>query len=523
MLLEGGLSWLINHSTTGYRPETQPTDVTKYNFTKSVLFNAPIYDQTSNTRVFSGTVSMSYVTGQHNLKAGVQLRGGPYWNTETKNGDILLRFDNGVPNSVDLYNTPINPWNDLDADHGAYVQDSWILKRLTINAGLRYDYFKSSIPAQKQPAGTWIEERSYPDIAVNTWKTVVPRLGVAWDLFGNGKTAVKLGGSKYVVGEGVSLAQAINPSFEQSQRCAWNDINRDTEAQVNEITSCQGFTGGINTRIDPDMKRPYQWEYVAAVQHELKPRFSVSAGYYHRRYSKLYGIRNLLVPTSTYTPVTITNPLTSQPMVVYNQDPNTRGRIDNFLTNQDALWSEYNGFEARAEKRFGNGGNLLGGFTAGRNRGNTLGSSSDLNNPNNLINSIGAVGFDSTYQFTMAGNWMFPRDIMVSGSIRTATGLPLARSYTVTRTIVPNLTQVTQNVAVAPRGEYRLENANLIDLRFSKLFRVGNSRIEGIADLYNLLNSNATTGEVTAVGPSLGQPSGILQSRYVRFGVQMKF
>ncbi len=523
LLLEAGLSWLINHSTTGYRPETKPTDVTKYDFTKSVLFNAPIYDQTSNTRVFSGMVALSYVTGQHNFKVGVQLRGGPYWNTQTKNGDILLRFDNGVANSVDLYNTPVNPWNSLDADHGFYAQDSWTMKRLTVNAGVRVDYFKSSIQAQTQPAGTWIEERSYPEIPVNKWTTVVPRLGVAYDLFGDGKTAVKLGASKYVMGEGVSLAQLINPSFSQSQRCAWQDLNGDTEAQANEITSCQGWTGGITTRIDPDLKRPYQWEYVAEVQRELMPRFSVSAAYYHRRFSQLYGTRNLLVPPTAYTPVAITNPLTNEPLTVYNQDPATRGLRDNLLTNQDELWTRYHGFEVKLEKRFANGGSILGGFTAGRNRGSTLGSSSDLNNPNVLINSVGAVGYDSTYQLNLAGNWMLPLGVMISGSLRTATGLPLTRNYTVTRSIVPGLTQVSQSVSLVPRGEYRLQNNNLVDLRLAKIFQVKDVRLEAIADIYNVLNSNATTGEVTTVGPSLGRVSAILQARFLRIGVQMKF
>lgn len=523
LLLETGLSWLINHSTTGYRPETKPTDVTKFDFTRSVLFNAPIYDQTSNTRVFSGMVTVSYVTGQHNMKAGVQLRGGPYWNTQTKNGDILLRFDNGVANSVDLFNTPINPENSLDADHGVFAQDSWTMKRLTVNAGVRFDYFKSSIPAQTQPAGTWIGERSFPDIPVNTWKTVVPRLGVAYDVFGNGKTAIKLGTSKYVLGEGVSLAQEINPSFQSSQRCAWRDANGDTEAQPNEISSCQGWVGGISTRIDPDLQRPYQWEYVLELQHELRPGLSVSAGYYRRQYSQLYGVRNVLVPLESYTPVTITNPLTGEPLTIYNQDPKTRGQIDNLLTNQDEFWTRYNGFEMKIEKRFANGGNIIGGFTAGRNRGNTLSDSSDLNNPNLLINSIGAVGYDATYQLNVAGNWMLPLGVMFSGSLRAATGLPLTRNFTVTRSLVPNLTQVSQSVALVPRGEYRLENNKLVDVRFAKVFRGRGIRFEAVADIYNLLNSNATTGEVTTVGPSLGRPSSILQARFVRLGIQMKF
>jgi hypothetical protein len=521
LLVEAGISFLRGSFLTGYRPETGPTDVTKYDFTRSVLFNAPIYNSYSVNFTRAYTTSLSYVTGRHNLKAGVQLREGPYYRTYQKNGDILLRFDDGVADSVDLFNTPVRADQNLDADHGVFVQDSWTLNRLTVNAGVRFDYFKSSVPAQTAAGGTWIGARSYPEIPVNTWKTVVPRVAVAYDVFGDGKTAIKAGASKYVLGEGVSLAQNVNPLFLSSQRCAWRDVNGDSDAQPNEISLCQGFTGGISTRIDPDLKRPHQWEYVAQVQHELMPRFSLSAAYYHRRYSQMYGTRNLLVPPSAYTPVTITNPLTNEPLTIYNQDPATRGLQDNLLTNQDELWSRYHGFEAKVEKRFANGGTLQGGFTAGRNRGNTRGG--DLNNPNNLINAVGAVGFDATYQLNLAGSWILPLDVLIAGSIRTATGLPLNRTYTVTRSIVPGLAQVSQSVNLVPRGDYRLQNNNLVDLRVSKILRFRGVRLEGIADLYNLLNSNATTGEVQTVGPSLGRPSEILEGRILRLGVQMTF
>jgi hypothetical protein len=99
----------------------------------------------------------------------------------------------------------------------------------------------------------------------------------------------------------------------------------------------------------------------------------------------------------------------------------------------------------------------------------------------------------------------------------------LTRNYTVTRTIVPNLTQVSQSVALVPRGDVRLKNNQLVDLRLAKIFEVKVVRLEAIADIYNLLNSNATTGEVTTVGPSLGRPSGILNGRMLRVGIQMRF
>ena len=54
-------------------------------------------------------------------------------------------------------------------------------------------------------------------------------------------------------------------------------------------------------------------------------------GYYGRRFWDLYTTVNDAVPPSAYTPVTITNPLTNEPLIVYNQDPATRGQVRNVL------------------------------------------------------------------------------------------------------------------------------------------------------------------------------------------------
>jgi hypothetical protein len=323
----------------------------------------------------------------------------------------------------------------------------------------------------------------------------------------------------------VNLAQTVNPMFRTTDRHSWTDSNRDGLPQPNEIGLGTGFQGSVNTRIDPGLRRPYNWEYAASVQHEVMPKLALSVGYYRRQLRDLYGSRNVLVPESAYAAVTITNPLTNQPLTVFNQDPATRGRTDLVLANDAVLDTTYNGVEVQVTKRFDNNATLFGGFTAGRNRGWTTqtNTSIDLNNPNFAINAIGAVGFDSTYQSNIAGSYVLPYHVQVSGALRTATGQPLNRTLTVTRTQVANLTQVTQSVNLLPRGEVRLQRANLLDFRLSRIFSAGARRFEALADIYNVLNSNATTGEVQAVGSSLGRPDGIVDGRLLRLGVQIKF
>jgi hypothetical protein len=523
LLLDAGISFLKVAYNLGYQPDVQADDVAVFDFVTSTIMNAAAYEFTSDALIRGYSASASYVTGAHNVKVGAQLREGPYHDTYAMHGDIILRLNNGVPDSVDIYNTPVSERESLDRDLGLYLQDSWTMRRLTVNAGIRYENFKLSIPDQTGGVGRWVGERRFAATNVVTWNSTVPRFGIAYDLFGNGKTAIKASASKYMQNEGVSLGQLVNPMFRTSARRSWRDANNNRIAEESELGPSTGFQGGVNTRIDPNLERPHNWEYSASVQHELGPQLSVMAGYFRRTISNLYGVRNQLVPPEAYTPVTIADPLSGSPLVVYNQSAATLGRVDLLLSNQDLLESSYNGLEIQANKRFPNNALIFGGLTVGRNEGSIRGTNDDLNNPNLLINHIGAVGFDATYQANVAGSYPLPYGLQLSGSVRSATGLPLRRTFTVTRTQVPNLTQVTQAVDLIERGDARLDRSTLVDLRVAKIFRIGGHRLEGVADLYNVLNSNAATGAVQAVGASLGRPDAIVDGRLLRLGVQWRF
>jgi hypothetical protein len=257
------------------------------------------------------------------------------------------------------------------------------------------------------------------------------------------------------------------------------------------------------------------------VQRQLGQRTSVSVGYYGRRFTDLYTTVNSAVPPSAYTPVTITNPLTNAPLTVYNQDPATRGLVGNLLTTIPDLKQTYNGVEFQVNTRMSKA-TLFGGVTIGKDYGDQ--DSGDLNNPNVLINNTGAIGYDSRYQVRAGFSYRMPYDVQFSGSIREAQGLPQARNFTVTTSLVPGLTQVTQTVKVAPTGEFRYPWVNLVDLRVTKAFRVaGGVKIEPTVDLYNVFNNNAVTSAVTTVGPSLGRPSAIVMGRLLRIGGHLTF
>src|SRR5262249_53891813 len=126
-----------------------------------------------------------------------------------------------------------------------------------------------------------------------------------------------------------------------------SDTNNDLTAQLGEIARdrCSGSLQPTLGNVDSGLKRPHQWEYTVMVQRQVGSRTSVSAGYYGRKFTDLYTTINAAVPSTAYTPVTITNPLTNQPMTVYNQDPATRGQVRNVVATIPDLRQIYNGVE----------------------------------------------------------------------------------------------------------------------------------------------------------------------------------
>ncbi|MGE5243706.1 MAG: TonB-dependent receptor [Betaproteobacteria bacterium] len=522
LLAEASMFTLPVNYSLGFEPDAAPDAISTYDQTRSAIYNVSPREDHNTARMFTYAGDVTYVTGAHAFKVGTQVRTG--WSQElfSTRGDIVQIIVNDKPNSVWLMNTP-SGHKEEGVNAALYVQDSWRFDRLTLNPGLRYERFVMSIPAQSAPAGTWAPARSFPaQNGIVNWNTLSPRFGFSWDVFGDSETAVKGGVSRYDRLAGITIVQPLNQRNIAHQTCPWADTNGDLRVQDSEINfaQCSGSLVPSLGHVDPNLKRPHQWEYTVMVQRQVGRNTSVSLGYYGRRFTDLYTTVNAAVPASAYTPVTITNPLTSQPMTVYNQDPATRGAVSNLLTTIPSLKQTYNGVEIQANTRLEKA-TVFGGLTIGKDSGDN--DSGDLNNPNLLINNNGAIGYDSRYQIRGGFSYRLPAEVQFSGSIRESQGLPQVRNYVVTRSIVPGLTQVTQTVKVAANGEFRYPWVNLIDLRVTKSFRFGGVRVEPTVDLYNIFNNNAVTSAVTTVGPSLGRPSAIVMGRLLRIGGHITF
>ncbi|MQA28450.1 MAG: TonB-dependent receptor [Luteitalea sp.] len=185
--------------------------------------------------------SASYVTGSHAFKAGFQWQQGYYdvesWvNSDSRNAACLrcpvrYQFLNGVPLQVEQTATPHPQENRIKADLGIFVQDQWAMRRLTLNYGLRLDYFNSYVPAQQIPATPWgwIPERNFAPVSgVPEWTDLNPLVGASYDLFGNGRTAMKMSFGRYVGVLGTDVASANNPinTSVNAVLRTWNDTNQ---------------------------------------------------------------------------------------------------------------------------------------------------------------------------------------------------------------------------------------------------------------------------------------------------------
>src|SRR5439155_22960451 len=95
-----------------------------------------------------------------------------------------------------------------------YAQDQWTLKRLTLNYGLRFDRFRGYNLAQHVPAGRFVPARDFAPVDdVPNWKDVAPRIGGAYDVFGNGKTAIKASLGRYVGSQGIGITELNHPQL----------------------------------------------------------------------------------------------------------------------------------------------------------------------------------------------------------------------------------------------------------------------------------------------------------------------
>ncbi len=293
--------------------------------------------------------AVSYITGAHAFKVGGQDSFGYHTHTnyltslDTLNRPVRYRFASQLtPDQVTVFQTPWNYKVDENHDLGLFAQDRWTMNRLTVSGGVRFDYFNSSSPEQTlQASALGRPQTTYAaiDDTVN-WKDVTPRFGAAYDLRGDGKTALKISINKYIAGQGLGgLPTNATPAsrLTQSNSRTWNDnfFGAGDPRSGNFVVDCDLSNTAINnecrnagnsdfvtgnlpiTNIGPDGNqlaggtglpdlairqgwnvRGYNWEFSLGVQREIVPRVSLDVSYFRRWFGNFTATDQLqLAPT----------------------------------------------------------------------------------------------------------------------------------------------------------------------------------------------------------------------------------
>jgi hypothetical protein len=544
--------------------------------TTGISFRAyPANFSRNYTALRSYRSSFTYVTGSHAFKVGMTLQEGPADTDVWTNKDTFLTVRLGQPFSVSVRTTPYTAHERLVADLGVYGQDTWTIKRFTVNAGLRWDYLNNKVGVQDAPGGTWIGPRHFDELTnVPNFTDLSPRLGIAYDMFGNGKTALKATLSRYVQTSSVGFARLLNPlnTSVNSATRGWTDTNFDGIPQVSELQPLTNNAFGqvsVATRYDPETitgfdHRRNNWEVSTTLSHEILSRVSAEVSYFRRAQGHFTATDNLDLGPTDFQSYCVTAPKDdrlpggggNQICGLYDVSAVKFGVATNnlvtFVDNFGKQTEVFNGVDLSVNARLRAGIFLTGGFATG----NTHFAQCDafVDNPKTAFgltaatNTFSYCDFDSGWlaQAKVTGSYTLPwQQIQIGGVVQNLPGQQILAQWSITQAdaaangslgrALSGGANTSRVVPLIKPGTMFTPRRTQVDLRFAKSFKLSDARrLQVMADLFNAFNSNAAVGATsnageppaainTTFGSAWLKPLNILQARYVKFGAQIQF
>ena len=527
--------------------------------------------------------SVSYVTGSHSLKTGYQ---GGYLvgkSTTMVGSQISYRFSNRVPNQL-TQRVGSSMTSNRVRYHAVYVQDQWTRDRLTLQGGLRYENASSWFPEGENgiieahrfgPAFTFPRTEG-----VRGYHDITPRMGAAYDVFGNGRTALKVSMSKYLQSPYAGEAYTIgNPgvTLVQTTSRSWTDPNGDRIAQcdfMNPVANGEcGPWSDLNwgrsvqtTEANPDVLggwgvRNWDWQFSAGVQQALLPGMSVEASYSRRWWGNFFVTHNRALGPSDYDEATLTAPPDPRlpggggyPVTFLTRNNNQAlGVTSPYYTATSDFGDDtffWHGVDIAVNARTDFGLLLQGGTSTGRGVVDTCEVEiGRFGRPLRVVDGTPACSVTEPWLTNFRGlaSYTIPKaDVLISAIVRSqpnaqpggdvatngasraanyqmnaaqflaATGRPLRQGVT------------TETVNLLLQGDVYGERVNSVDLRVGKILRFAGKRANIGLDLYNLFNSNTPTTYEAVYDPATAgarwmRPTAVLQPRFLRFNVQFDF
>ena len=532
----------------------------------------------------SWRASASYVTGSHEMKVGYQ---GTYIRVKNwqfvSESQLNYRFNQGVPNQI-TFRLPEFHLSDRTATGSLYVQDKWTRGRLTLQGALRYDRAWSFTPADHN--GTELTSRfnaepiSFPRTpGVDSFNDITPRFGAAYDVFGNGRTALKFNLGHYLDSATNDSEYTSNSPAARIVRSAsrnWTDTNNnkvvdcdimnfDANGECLAVTGDARNFGGVTanlTQVNQETLhgwniRQSDWQWGLTLQQEIIPRVSAEVAYNRRWFLGAKVTDNTLRTAADYEEFTIAAPQDSRlpdgggypiTLLMVTAAAANRGAA-NYVTFEKDFGPErtnyWHGVDFTMNARLRQGLTLQFGTQTGRAVQDTCATDINIDGGGNVKDLRSCRSVDP-FQTTIRGlaSYVVPKvDVLVSGTVRSQPPIERSANWAVPNSVIlaslgrlPPGGALTGNTTVNILDSDHLLFADnrrtQVDMRFAKIFRFGGKRADIGIDLGNLLNTNYTTAFEntyqfsagnTAQGGTWSNPTAVYAPRFVRWNLTVDF
>ena len=489
--------------------------------------------------------------GGHDLKFGYEFIFNHYrQGINGQSGPVQYLPRNGATDQIQLadvgafsdFGSTWQPGYDNNRMFSVFAQDRWApTDKLTITAGLRFGHqrpyyeqgTRNPILSDVFPAQT------VPERTLLTRSNVAPRIGVSYDVFGDGKTAAKAFYGRYYAIYANNFT-SLNPGGANYATYQFLDQNRngiyDGRQELGALISSRG---GVSTTIDPNLKQPYGDEYSTSLEHQFWGESSARVTYVHKVSKNIFGVVNAARLGNINVPTAVPNPFdSSKTLNVLDIPASLRGVVQNQFTNIPDSDASYDTISFAAQHRFRRGLFVQGGFDRQwRDELRSPGTGAAISTSPLNTDPLPVYTFGSTYplnynadisnrqkntnwQARLLGRYEVPvAGIGVGANIRAQSGYPYSPVANVRLPVAG-----TVNVFVDNIDNRHADTAALFDLRIDKSFAVGKgARITGMADIYNVTNSNAVTNFFLVSGSTYNRVIAALNPRTLQLGARLTF
>jgi hypothetical protein len=399
-------------------------------------------DHTGFTNIFQG--SLSYVTGSHSSKFGVRYMANDstFPKNFYNNAQLHYGFTNGVPQNFTMLADQASSQQQHQGMTALYAQDRWTVGRLTLQGGLRFERLIDSFAQQQMGPNIFLPTAVvFPATdGPQNHKDLQPRFGATYDVFGNGKTAVKFFMGEYVttvntVDEWINFSPAGLGHFVSSEQRNWVDANHDFVPNCNLLDPADqndpNLPGYVPTRdscgpgnpffgksispltVDPAATtgwntREHSWDLSAGISQQLAPRVSVEVTYNRRSWANIATTINRALKPTDFNSFVYNVPQNPKlpggggySLTFEEIAPAKYNQFDNFYTladNAGGIVNRYNGVDGSVNARLQQGLTLQAGFSTGNVIEDECGLAAQ--HPDVYISSIingGSLGFGSPF------------------------------------------------------------------------------------------------------------------------------